>query len=189
MSTFGKEPWVWWHWGPMALMPRRQRPIALAVMLLCVGTVALVVRVCDACKQSALRRASWVGECVRVIDGETISVVKGGSERNVRLHCVDAPERSQPWAARAEQHLSALVLGRTVTIEARGYDLHRHRCVEANVALPDGTTANERQLRAGLARYDQRGAPGDNSLSTISYVARLDHRGVWAEAQTESVWD
>jgi endonuclease YncB( thermonuclease family) len=175
--------------GPLRYPPFRQWFPAMVLGALGLGALFLSTHLSPDRRESAPRLESWVGDCTAVIDGETIRVTQGDRTRNVRLHCVDAPDRSQPWATRAEQHLSAVVLGRTVSILARGYDDHRHRCVEADVVLPDGTTANERQLRAGLARYVQRDTPGNDSLRAISYVARLDHRGVWAEAQTESVWD
>jgi micrococcal nuclease len=57
---------------------------------------------------------------VRVHDGDTVSVLKGGRREKVRLIGIDAPELGQrPWGTRAKRKLEELLdnSGRMVTME------------------------------------------------------------------------
>src|SRR2546423_14314051 len=57
---------------------------------------------------------------VEVSSGDTISVVNGSGPMVVRLKAIDAPEMDQPWGDVARQHLSDLVLGKTVIVRLTG---------------------------------------------------------------------
>ena len=76
---------------------------------------------------TSLFSQTFTGRVVRVIDGDTISVLTGRTEVRIRLAECDAPESSQPFGYRAKQFTSSLVFGRDVDRPRP-----RHRSVPAH---------------------------------------------------------
>ena len=66
---------------------------------------------------SLLLAQDVVGKVVRVIDGDTIEVLQGGSSDRVRLAGIDCPEKYQPFGSRAKQATSYLAFGQQVMEE------------------------------------------------------------------------
>ena len=57
------------------------------------------------------------GRVVRIADGDTLTVLDGDQiQHRVRLAGIDAPERGQPFGARAKQNLARLTFGNPVEI-------------------------------------------------------------------------
>ncbi len=63
---------------------------------------------------------SWRGKVVDVLDGDTLVVLQRGRRVEVCLHGVDAPEKDQPFGAKARSFASQLVIGKLVTIKDTG---------------------------------------------------------------------
>ena len=49
---------------------------------------------------------SFSGRCVGVTDGNTIKVLRDGSEARVRLEGIDGPESGEPFSAKAKKFTS-----------------------------------------------------------------------------------
>ena len=63
------------------------------------------------------------GEVVGVVDGDTVDVlVPPGRRIRVRLHGVDAPERSEPFSQQALTFTRVLMFSRVVTVSGRDVD-------------------------------------------------------------------
>lgn len=95
---------------------------------------------------------------VGVTDGDTLKARCGEpgeyQQRTVRLAGIDAPERKQPFGARAKQALSDLVYRREVRLECRKRDRYGRSVCDVWVApasAPDGPPT----LDAGLAMVAQ----------------------------------
>ena len=72
----------------------------------------------EARQKEAEKTKVIIGQCTRVIDGDTIHVVTGGNVRfKVRLERIDAPESDQPYGKEATDYLAKLIKGRTVRVE------------------------------------------------------------------------
>lgn len=52
---------------------------------------------------------TFIGGCVGVTDGDTISVMRDGRAVKVRLEAIDCPEQGQDFSAAAKKYTSALV--------------------------------------------------------------------------------
>jgi endonuclease YncB( thermonuclease family) len=91
----------------------------------------------------------FVGKVVAITDGDTLKVLRAGTEVRVRLHGIDAPESLQPFGRRAQQFVGDLTFGKMVTIIVRDHDRYRRLVVE--VILPDGRSLNHELVRSGLA--------------------------------------
>lgn len=129
----------------------------------------------------------FVGKVVAITDGDTLKVLRGGAEVRVRLHGIDAPERRQPFAARARQFVGDLAFGKTVTIVVRDHDRYRRLVVE--MILPDGRSLNNELVRSGLAWWYRRYAPADKTLERLENEARRARRGLWSDRSPVAPWE
>ena len=58
------------------------------------------------------------GKVVGVSDGDTITVLDGDYQQyKIRLAGIDAPEKAQAFGNRSKEHLSALVFGKSVSVD------------------------------------------------------------------------
>ena len=54
---------------------------------------------------------TYQAKCVRVIDGDTLVVLRGKTQIKIRLDSIDSPELDQPFGKKAKQRLSEWVFG------------------------------------------------------------------------------
>jgi len=127
------------------------------------------------------------GKVVRVFDGDSLVVASGTERIEVRLFGIDAPERTQPYSARARRFCGEQALGRDVRLLPHGEDAY-HRTL-AEVILPDGRSLNRELVRAGLAWWYRRYVPDDTELEALERAARTARRGLWADTAPVAPWD
>jgi endonuclease YncB( thermonuclease family) len=65
---------------------------------------------------------TFTGKVVTILDGDTVEVLVDQRPQRVRLEGIDAPEKAQPFGARAKQRLADLVGGQVVTVESEKVD-------------------------------------------------------------------
>lgn len=118
----------------------------------------------------------WTGKVVEVRSGDTLTVLQGRRQVQVRLHGVGTPGVRRPVGRSARRMVSRLVLGRQVKVQEVRRD-RRGRCY-GTVRL--GTLGlRELLLYTGLGwqivQYDD--SPG---LRSLEREARRAKRGLWA---------
>lgn len=122
-----------------------------------------------------------------IVDGDTVVLDDG---REVRLVGIQAPKlplgrrnfKKWPLADRAREELSALVLGRTVTLAYGGQRVDRHGRQLAHLVLPDGGWVQRILLSQGMARVysfpDNRALVAE--MLVAERAARKARAGIWA---------
>lgn len=125
---------------------------------------------------------------IRVYDGDTILVEGAGGRKLVRLLGIDAPETSkgkgapgQPYSRKAQRHLAALTLNRTVTLSEHGEDRYKRTLA---VVFCGGLDVNRSMLQAGLAEVYRGRTP--ESFDKAPYLtseteARESRVGMWRQ--------
>src|SRR2546426_3984017 len=88
----------------------------------------------------ALTFADFSGRVVGISDGDTIKVMHNGKAEKIRLYGIDCPEKGQAFGQRAKQFTSAMVFGKTVTIQEHGQDMYGRTV--GDVILLDGRVLN-----------------------------------------------
>ena len=124
----------------IANLPRRMRAARLVLVLaIVILTVPMV-----GCEASG-------GQTLKVFDGDSF-LMRGedGSEIEVRLYGIDAPERHQPWSRRSREALYGLIRGRALTLERVETDRYG-RAVAKVTREPDGLIVNAEMVRGGNA--------------------------------------
>lgn len=132
--------------------------------------------------------ATFAGPALHVVDGDTIDV----DGIRYRLHGVDAPEAAQfcagmdgrqwPCGQEAIHKMEELVVGKSVTCDARGTDNYGRTI---SVCVAGRTEINAAMVDAGLAwafrKYSSDYADRED-------VARAKAIGIW-QAATTTAWD
>ncbi len=147
-----------------------RRALWVALMLCCICPAAAPVRAMD---------TAWVSW---VMDGDTVLLVPEGEREPVkfRLQGIDAPESCQPGGEASRDALIALVLRRTVRVEAQGHDSYGR---QLGRLWADGQDAGAEMVRAGWAwAYSYR--TGRGPYATLQRQAQGAGRGLFAARQT-----
>lgn len=148
----------------------------LRLLLLC---FALSVLACEAIA------ADFIGQVVRVIDGDTIDVLHNGQAERVRLSGIDCPEKGQAFGKNAKQFTSNLAFGKEVTVSVHTYD--RHGRAIADVFVGDRNLSHH-LLTAGLAWW-YRQYSKDEKLGKLEAEARALKRGLWRDPNPNPPWE
>jgi endonuclease YncB( thermonuclease family) len=142
------------------------------------------------------------GTVSRVVDGDTVWVkIEQGTELQVRLLGIDAPEVShpikgggmtpdQPYGSEAQRILAALILNQPVSVQVYRRDRRGHIL---GVISYGAANINLWLVHSGLAWYTRGGpnlAPLDlqRALKTAETEARQARRGLWTDPKPDPPW-
>jgi endonuclease YncB( thermonuclease family) len=128
--------------------------------------------------------AQILGEVVRIIDGDTVSVRVQQHVLNLHLRQIDAPEIGQPYGKDALDALTELCDAKTATLDHLGVDSERRIVGEIECA---GVDAEQEQVRRGLA-WVRGSNSADPALQKLQDDARAEGRGLWSEAAPVPPW-
>jgi micrococcal nuclease len=127
---------------------------------------------------------------VRVIDGDTIEIMKDGAFIKVRLIGIDTPEIVDPrrmvqcFGREASAKARELLNGASVIIETDPTQstFDRYGRLLAYVYLPDGTLVNEYLIASGFAHEYTHDVPyrHQRAFKVAQRSAREAHKGLWA---------
>lgn len=134
----------------------------------------------------SVRPAEAAGRVVRVRDGDSIVVLRGGSGVEVRLEGIDCPELAQAFGRKAKRFTSGLAFGKTVRLVGKGKDRYGRELDE--VFLPDGRSLNRELVAAGFAWWYRKYST-DRDLEERERLARAARRGLWADAHPVPPWE
>jgi len=128
------------------------------------------------------------GDVSMVVDGDSLRVrLDSGSDIEVRLAEIDAPEHGQPYGDEARATLQRLVDGARIRLEVQ--DIDRHGRLVARVYAGDVDVCGE-MIRSGAA-WAYRRYLRDERLVALEDDARAAPRGLWRlpEAERVAPWD
>lgn len=138
------------------------------------------------------RAETITGRVVAVADGDTLTVLDGArAQHKVRLNGIDAPESGQSFGQASKRNLSALVFGKTVSIETKKTDRYGRA---VGLVTYDGQDVNLAQLKAGLAWFYRQYANELDADRRAGYEqaereAREARRGLWADPAPVAPWE
>lgn len=91
---------------------------------------------------------AWQGKVIHITDGDTVVVLKGNSQVDVRLYGIDCPEKGQPYGHRAKEFTSDMAALKNVEVKIK--DIDRYERTVALVYIEgDGECLNEELIKAG----------------------------------------
>ena len=136
----------------------------------------IVVVTVSGCQSQPLPAAERGIEVTRVVDGDTFEI----DEAVVRLLCIDAPEKREPFYLNAKERLRELVDGTYIILEEGSVDKDIYGRLLRYVYVGN-VSVNEQLVREGLARayiYNQT----ENNCSRmieLEQAAIDDKAGMW----------
>jgi endonuclease YncB( thermonuclease family) len=118
-------------------------------------------------------RADWV------FDGDSLRLICAGEVKEVRLHCIDAPERDQvPWAKQSRRHLREIAIGNLELVE-RDRDRFGRVVGDVYTLGPKRRLLNLEQVEAGQAAVYERYCT-DGRFERAERKAREARIGIWS---------
>lgn len=159
-------------------MTSTRRRLSILLLLLSILTPLMTHR--------ALAGPVIRGRVVAVLDGDTLTVLDGSRRQyRIRLHQIDAPEKSQDYGTRSKQSLAGLVFRREVAVEVVTTDRY-HRIV--GTVRCAGYDVNLEQVARGMAwvyrKYGQ-----DPRYLDAEAAARRARVGLWAKSRPVPPWE
>lgn len=135
--------------------------------------------------------ASLYGTVTEINDGDTITILCLKRPLKVRLMAIDAPDKDQPYADLARQHLSDLTIGKFVAVEYTG--LGQNALIIARVTWND-MDIGAQMIRDGVAWYDKDNnshlSEDERQIYAQSEVAaRNEKRGLWQDEMPVAPWE
>ena len=125
------------------------------------------------------------GRCLRVSDGDTITIAAEGRKEKVRLIGIDAPELRQEGGPEARQYLAKRILNRRVKVEGETRD--RYGRLLGTVYLGE-ENINLSLVREGHA-WDYKAYSAGPAYSRAERAARAARRGLWARQDAVAPWN
>lgn len=117
----------------------------------------------------------------KVVDGDTLRVNCRGKSISVRLHCIDAPEKSQaPWGARSTDALQRLA-PRQLELIITDTDRYGRTVADVYMGGADHRMLNLEQVKSGNAAVYARYC-NDNRFISAEREAKSLRRGIWSRA-------
>ncbi|MBK1722174.1 thermonuclease family protein [Thiocystis violacea] len=116
----------------------------------------------------------------KVLDGDSMRLTCPNGPVEVRLHCIDAPEKGQrPWGDRSRAHLREIA-PREVELVAMERDRFGRTVGEVFTTGPDRLSLNLEQVRSGQAAVYDRYCE-DPGYFRAEREARKAKRGIWRQ--------
>jgi micrococcal nuclease len=150
----------------------------------------LFVLVAFVCLHSVATAATLQAKVVEVQSGNSLVVSNINRSLRIRLKAIAPPDARQPFSEASLEHLKALILDKTVTVE---YTELSDGYLEAKVFL-NGVDVGSQMLRDGVAWYDRSRQhtlnAGDRELyERCEQLARDEKRGLWQDSAAVAPWD
>jgi micrococcal nuclease len=132
--------------------------------------------------------ADFEGVIVAVPEGDALEVLSENTVFFIRLQDVDAPEIDQPYGREAQVFLDSLARGQPAKVTTmripKGGTPERGK-----IALVSGLNLSHELLKAGLAWWDRKAAPNNDSLWKLERDARIEQRGLWKDSDPIPPWE
>lgn len=136
------------------------------------------------------------GNVVQVADGDTFTLLVDRHRERIRMASIDAPETTkdgdrpgQPVSQASRKALADLIAGKQLTVLC--YERDRYERSVCDVPLGDGSTANQDQVRRGMAWANMEGRGKfmrDSSLPGLEKQARNARVGIWSQGEQVQPW-
>lgn len=148
-----------------------------------------------------LHANTLTGTVVHIHDGDTLQVLSDKKKHKIRLLAIDAPEQDQAYGKEAKKNLSALTLGKSVTVNWQKRDTYQRIIGQVFIQHPDCKTTNcpnrldinHQQILSGSAwwyrHYASEQGPADATRYEQAEKAAGQQRiGLWAKPNPIAPW-
>lgn len=139
-----------------------------------------------ACALQPVVAQTLTGRVVKIMDGDTLDILREHQTTRVRLAHIDAPEKGQAYSERSRQMLAELCAGQFATVQQT--DTDRYGRVVGEVVC-QGHSANQRLVHEGMAWVYRKYTPAHHPYYADEQAAQAARRGLWSEPNPEPPWE
>ncbi len=128
-------------------------------------------------------------KCVKVSDGDTITVLQWKKEYKVRLYGIDCPEKSQAYGKKAKKFTADKVFGKIVDVDVKDTDRYGRLVGIVHCEL---FSLNEELLKNGYAWHYKQYSKDSFYRSVFEdweAEARRKKVGLWADLNPQAPWE
>lgn len=130
---------------------------------------------------------SFQVKVVKISDGDTFTAInRDNLQIKFRIYGIDAPEKKQSFGTKSREYLSALIFGKTVTVDVQSQDAWGRYITY--VYTSDKKDVSLEMLKAGMAwhytKYDQ-----SEKYHNAEIKARNNKVGLWVDPRRIAPWD
>ncbi|MCC6345660.1 MAG: thermonuclease family protein [Nitrospirales bacterium] len=143
-----------------------------------VGTILLILLF-------PIAALSYEARVYRVVDGDSVILLKGGKKVHVRMACIDAPEKKQAYGLASAKALRTKVGGAWIAVNQTDIDEYGLPVVEL---YRKGLNINEWMISRGLAWHYRQYCPDREDLAYLEARAREQHKGLWKDPAPVAPW-
>lgn len=141
---------------------------------------------------SALLGSSTLeGVCVRVADGDTITIqTPEGEKKKIRFYGIDCPEKGQDFGSVARKFIVTKTLHKKVIIQVVGKDRYKRIIGLVWTADNPDETLQEQLLKEGLTWVYPQYCKEDfcRKWQSLEGKARHNKKGLWQKSDFEPPW-
>ena len=110
-----------------------------------------------------------------VTDGDTINL----NGEKIRLTCIDAPEKTQPYGLESKEYLMNLLKGKEIEVVRESTDRYGRTL---GWLLVEGDTINNKMVESGFAWWYEYYCASNGTLKEHQIDAKKNKIGLWADA-------
>jgi endonuclease YncB( thermonuclease family) len=118
--------------------------------------------------------ANLISPDLYVTDGDTIKL----NGDRIRLTCIDAPEKTQPYSLEAKEHLMKLLEGKEIQVVKESTD--RYGRILAWLIV-EGDTINNKMVEDGFAWWYEYYCGDNKTLERLQTTAKEKKIGLWLD--------
>lgn len=119
-----------------------------------------------------------------VIDGDTFVYKDNGSLKKVRLYCIDAPEKKQPYGFEAKEGLAKLINHKLVNLDLKGLDKYGREIA----VVYSGNNINLGMVDKGLAWVYPAYCPEPTYYNSQNRAVNNSY-GLWKNQSPTPPWE
>lgn len=133
----------------------------------------------------ALNLQAYTGRVIKVIDGDTITILNNNKQIKIRLYGIDAPEKKQPYGNKAKQFLSKFIFNKMVDIEPFNTDRYGRVVAIITYSEVKGNSyiINEELIKNGMAWVYEKYCkePYKYKWLILQEKAKINKIGLWTQ--------
>ena len=159
--------------------------VSMIIHAAAVTASLLAAAICTAAErpEGLPEKARWE-KVDRIVDGDTIVLM---DRTRIRLHGIDAPEKSQPYGSESSAALEEMVKQSVYLLEV---DVDRYgRVVGQLYHSKEGYDINASLVCGGFAWWYERYAPNSKILQDCQSEAQQASKGLWRSESPMPPWE
>jgi len=153
----------------------------------------IIIFICFGCQEKNINNSKnnqndiIYGKVIHIADGDTYTLlVEKNKKIRVRMHGIDAPEKTMPFYSVSKNFLKNLIFQKEIKLKKVGQD--RYGRTLGYTFLLDGTDITHEMLKAGMVWHFKRYS-NDKILSKLEHEAKIKKNGLWIDENPIAPWE